>query len=101
MCGKVQVCTMAWDTHAMSNVHACSDAVVTYVWQWTRVLWRGGNCLHRQPSRTHMDLEDTQTERHTHNRINSSSIITPVELLVVGLTLANRKLALRLRTPAI
>src|SRR2546421_16462 len=62
----------ACDTHAMSNVHACSDAVVTNVWQWTRVLWRCGNCLLRQASRTHIDLEDIQTEEtHTQNTLKS------------------------------
>src|SRR5579859_7326327 len=91
-----RILSQARYTHAMSNVHACDeqctrmhDAVVTNVWQWTRVLWRGSNCLLRQASRTHIDLEDTQ-------RIHSSSIITQVELLVTGLTLVNRKLALRL-----
>src|SRR5436305_2303457 len=80
-------------TRVCGSVHACSDAVVTNVWQWTRVLWRGGNCLLRQASRTHIDLEDVQRDTHTQNTLKFH--LTPVELLVAGLTLANLKLALR------
>src|SRR2546421_3051387 len=66
----------ACDTHAMSNVHASSDAVVTYVRQWTRVLWRGGNRLLRQAFRTHI-VRDRQKERHTQNTLKF--YITSVE----------------------
>jgi hypothetical protein len=77
MCGNVHVCNGP-GTHLCGNVHASDGTVITHVWQctrkrWarneqhTRVLWRCGNCLFRQASRDHIDLEhtkkkDTQTE---------------------------------------
>jgi hypothetical protein len=54
-------CHYRISTHAMGlvharggNVHAYDDTVITHVWQCTRVLWRGGNCLLRQASRAHI-----------------------------------------------